>query len=561
MESPPRVPPAAAPVATELPERAFPDNSLYALLVAEFALRRGAYDMALEQYMSQLPVLRDAGVSAHATQISQYLDRDQESLEAAQLWVELAPEDMAARNSLARQLVSSGRGAEALPHLAEMERHGHAANFPLVLTSFERLSSAERNALAADLDELSGEFPDTSSLLFTRSLLQHELSQNELALQTLEQLFELEPEQPQALLLEGRILSSLGDPKPYARIEKVLAGDPENRALRLRYARLLAASDMSGAREQFEILSAQAPDDANLLYSLALINREIGDYETAGEYLRQLLKLGEREDVAHYYLGRIAESNDDIDTALDHYQAVGPGEEYLAASNRIGLILISSGQLERASDWFDAQRENYPEQRESLFGIQAELLDEAGYSTQAIALLNAALSRTPEATTLLYSRAMIRERRDDLTAMEADLRSIIAHDADNATALNALGYTLANRTQRLDEALQLITRALSLEPDEPAILDSMGWVLFRLGRLPEALQYLTRAYAAFPDPEVAAHLGEVLWISGDTQRAQEIWHEAALLDPDHPVLRSTLERLQVPLPDLSAPGAVRDAGN
>ncbi len=557
----PLQPPPAAPVVAEVPERPFPNDSLYALLVAEFALRRGAYDIALEQYRAQSPELRDVGVSAHTTQISQFLHRDQDTLQAAQLWVELAPGDMNARNSLATQLVSSGRGAEALPHLAEIERQGHGANFPIVLSNLERLTPTERDALAEDLDALSDEFPDNGSLLFAQALLQYEMSQPELALQTLAALFELEPAQPQALLLEGRIRNTLGDPRPYARIESVLADDPDNRALRLRYARLLTGSDMPAARRQFEILSKQAPDDADLLYSLALISRETGDSEAARAYLRQLLELGERQNAARYYLGRIAEDADDIDSALDHYQAVRPGDEYLAAVNRIGLIFISSGQLDRASAWFQTQRENYPTQRESLFGMQAELLDTAGYTREALTLLDSALQSTPEATALLYSRAMISERRDDLDAMEADLRTILAQDADNATALNALGYTLANRTQRLDEALQLITRALALEPDEPAILDSMGWVLFRLGRLAEALQYLTRAYAEFPDPEVAAHLGEVLWASGDRQRARDIWREAAMLDPNHPILRSTLERLQVTLPEVPPPESTRDAGS
>ena len=140
---------------------------------------------------------------------------------------------------------------------------------------------------------------------------------------------------------------------------------------------------------------------------------------------------------------------------------------------------------------------------------------------------------------------MLGEQQDDLELMESDLRNIIERDPDNATALNALGYTLANRTDRYDEAYDLIARALELQPDEPAILDSMGWILYRKGNYTEALDYLTRAYAVFPDPEVAAHLGEVMWVSGDTEGATRIWQGALMKDPDHKVLVSTLERLGV----------------
>ena len=151
----------------------------------------------------------------------------------------------------------------------------------------------------------------------------------------------------------------------------------------------------------------------------------------------------------------------------------------------------------------------------------------------------------PETTSLLYARSMLAEQRDDLVQMEADLRTIIANEPDNSTALNALGYSLANRTERYDEALALISQALALEPDEPAILDSMGWVLYRTGRYEEALDYLTRAYAEFPDPEVAAHLGEVLWVNGDTDAATQVWQGALRKDPNHEILLSTLKRLGV----------------
>ena len=186
-----------------------------------------------------------------------------------------------------------------------------------------------------------------------------------------------------------------------------------------------------------------------------------------------------------------------------------------------------------------------PARREQLFGIEADILAKAGAPEAPLAVLNAGIESYPDSASLRYARSMLGQQQDNLEMMEADLRAILQRDPNNATALNALGYTLADQTDRYDEAYELISRALELDPEEPAILDSMGWVLFRKGRLEEAIDYLTRAYAAFPDPEVAAHLGEVLWTSGDTDKARKIWQGALLKDPNHAILRDTLQRLGV----------------
>jgi tetratricopeptide (TPR) repeat protein len=225
--------------------------------------------------------------------------------------------------------------------------------------------------------------------------------------------------------------------------------------------------------------------------------------------------------------------------------SVGIGPEYLAATSRIGQILVAQGEVSRCNIWFNEQREKYPQLSEPLYGLEADILNRGGEAASALTLLTQALKKSPDSTSLRYARAMLSEQQNDLPGMEKDLRTLIKADPNNTTALNALGYTLADRTTRYTEALQLVSRALELQPDEPAILDSMGWVLYRTGKYDEAVSYLTRAYAVFPDPEVAAHLGEVLWVKGDTDKATLIWRGAILRDPDHPVLLKTLKRLGV----------------
>lgn len=537
--------PSAVEPETAPPERAFPNDSVYPLLLAEFALRRRNFDVALQQYAQQAPLLRDPGVSAHTTHLAQYMSREQEAFEAVQLWVELEPDNLEANDTLAILLIRQGRTMDALPHLALLARSGEEANFPTLLNGFGELDPTGQAELLAGINTLLVELPNDVQLLLTRALAQAEMDQLDPALGTLEQLFALEPDQKQAALLEARILLAQKNPQPYARLQRLLEKDPQDTQVRLQYARLLTTTDMPAAQEQFEILSAQSPRNGDLLLSLALINRETGNDEGAKTYLRQLLALEQHIDEAHYYLGRIAEQEGDLQTAVYQYKQVEDGREFLVANGRLGAILFEAGQQAEYQAWLAQLREQYPERAEQLYGMEAELLTRTDELAAALALLNQSLLELPDSTALRYARSMLAEQEGDLALMESDLRLILATEPSNATAMNALGYTLANRTQRYTEAYELISGALALQPNEPAILDSMGWVLYRMNRNEEALNYLTRAYAAFPDPEVAAHLGEVLWVSGKTDTALTVWQGALLKDPVNSVLTETLQRLQV----------------
>lgn len=533
----------AAPV--EIPERAIPQESLYPLLVAEFALRRRAYEVALDQYMAQATILEDASVSAHTTHLAQFMQREPEALEAVEQWVALEPDNIEANNTLATLLVRRGRTVEALPYVAVVARSGSQTSFPMLLNGFRQLSPEQQAELVDGINSLAAEFPDDPQLILTQALIHEELGQNQQALEKLDQLFEIEPYQQQAVLLEAKLLVEAGNKDPFKRMRKALDQNPEDSRLRLQYARLLTREDMDAARKQFEILSVQNPEDADLLFSLALINRETGDNLAAQAYLRQMIDLDERADEAHYYLGRIAEDEGDLKGALYQYKQVQGGRDFLSANNRIGRILIEAGEVEQSHQYFSVLRDKQPEQREPLYGLEAELLKSVDLLDASLAILNQGLSEFPDSSTLLYSRSMLGEEMGDLAVMESDLRTILAKDPDNATALNALGYTLANHTDRYVEARDLIARALVLQPGEPAILDSMGWVLYRQGEYEESIKYLRQAYDKFPDPEVAAHLGEVLWISGDEEAAMEIWQDALLKDPEHKVLVATIKRLGV----------------
>lgn len=528
-------------------ERPIPPDSVYPLLVAEFALRRRAYDVALENYQAQSKILLEPAVSAHATHLAQFMQREEAALQAVLLWLQLEPDNVEANNTAATLLARQGRTLEAMPHLALVARSGATVHFPVLLTGFDKMQPADQAKLVAGINEFAVEYPDNTSILISQAIIHKELDQGDLALEKLEKIFKLDPAQPQALTLEARILIERDADEPLKRIEATLEDQPGNSKLRLQYAQLLTRSSMIAARQQFEILAADTPNNGDLLFSLALINREMGNNAEAKANLQLMLEKDLRTDEAHYYMGRILEDEKDLEGAIAQYMAVEGGGDFLSANSRIGAILLATNQADQNHIYLNELRSKYPQRKEQLYGLEVEMLTRSGDLDAAMNILNTALRTMPESTTLRYTRSMLGERQNNLALMESDLREIIQREPDNVTALNALGYTLANRTDRYSEAFALISRALELAPEEPAILDSMGWILYRQGMYSQAVEYLSRAYAKFPDAEVAAHLGEVLWVSGDTATALSIWQDAILKDPNHEVLVKTMQRLGAPV--------------
>jgi tetratricopeptide (TPR) repeat protein len=545
-EAAPEVTTQAAPARAEVAERPFPDDSLYPLLVAEFALRRREYDVALSNYMTQAAQLKDAGVSAHTTRLAQFMQQDQAALEAGELWVELEPDSLEARLTLANLLARNGRGAAALPHMEYILRAGGLANFTAIARGFDQLSPPQQQSLLLAVQGLMADYPDNIQLRICQTLMLEEMGKLKLALSELQAVFRQDPNQLQAIVLDAKLRLDLGETeKVFTRIRQALEQEPGNDRLRLQYARMLTRTDLPAAEQQFQILAEQAPDDPDLLFSLALIQRETADLDAARENLEQLISMDVRTDEAHYYLGRTAEDQQRWESALMHYMQVQPGRDFGAATDRVARILLAAGRSAELQAWFDQLRHRYPTLAERLFAIEAEQLISAAHVAEAMALLNRALEEFPDSFSLRYSRAMLSEQLGNLQAAEQDLRRIIAMDPNNATALNALGYTLSNSTDRYIEADELITRALAIQPEEPAILDSMGWVKYRLGDLETALYYLRKAYSLMPDPEIAAHLGEVLWTAGDTEAATSLWQSVLLEHPEHRVLLETMQRFGI----------------
>jgi tetratricopeptide (TPR) repeat protein len=227
---------------------------------------------------------------------------------------------------------------------------------------------------------------------------------------------------------------------------------------------------------------------------------------------------------------------------LKWYGAVQPGEQYMSAQSRYAGVLAKQGRLTEARKHLQQVDATNPEQRVRLTQAEAQLLRDANAHKEAFELLGGALQKMPENPDLLYDYAMAAEKMDRIDLLEENLRKLIKIRPDHAHAYNALGFTLADRNVRLTEAHELLTRALKLAPDDAFIMDSMGWVLYRMGRNSEALGHLQRAYKLRPDAEIAAHLGEVLWAEGQQDEARKVWSGALKEHGENEALQKTVKR-------------------
>lgn len=515
------------------------------LMVAEIAGQRGQLQVALEAYLRQAQALRDPQLAARATRIAWFARDRQRVREAATLWVELAPDEPEANANAIVALIQAGDIEGAFPLLDRLlDRRTAPLRFTYIVQYALEADATTRARVDQALAELSVRHPKVARLWLARAVLAEADGELARALDFVRQARRLESDHAPAVTIEGRLLASLGRMDEARRV--LASGSrqfPLDRELRLTHLQVLLEQGRGrDARKALQEMMENWPDDGDLGFSLAIVEWESGDPLAAEHRLLALAEAGYREDDAWFNAGRIALSRRDYATAAGHFQNVG-GPQYLSAQIQVALAWQRAGRADDALSLLGQLRIREPGASGQIYIAESELLTRAGEAGEALAVLDRAVTEMPDNDDLLYARALAAERAGRIDITEADLRALLVHQPDNPMILNALGYTLADRTDRAEEAIGYIERAVTISPDDPAILDSMGWVLFRLGRAEEALTWLRRAHTLSRDGEIAAHLGEVLWHTGKRREAQRIWKRALVIDPDNRALRRTTERL------------------
>ena len=531
----------------EPPETPIPEDNLLPLLQAEFALRARDYNQAVALLTEQAAILTDPALARRALRLAEFVTDAERAAAMAVRLVELDPADGAAQAAASGWLSRTGRPVAALEFAGNAYELGHPVNVATTLGNYEQMDDDSKAAIAEALHDLAARWPDDNEIAIASSLLARLEQDWRRAESFLLPVLERSPEDVRAIMLWTQLQLDQSVPNPLQRLEDAVAAFPANQELRLQYARLLGSEgDYTGAREQFALLLEVDPTNPELLSTAALLDFELEFFDAAQLKFEQLIALGERPDEAHYYIGRIEMSRDRYPEAIESFAQVGPSREFRDAKARAATLLADTAFASDIRDFFEAQRRAFPGNAEQLFLLEADALRD--WDGEALKAYDRGLTAFPRSFSLLYGRAMVHEADGELTAMETDLRRILEQDPNHAATLNALGYTLTNYTERYEEAADLIERALALSPGDPAILDSLGWVYYKLGQLAQSEALLRQAHQAFPDPEVAAHLGEVLWIQGKQIEARDIWRDGLSRVPDHSIILEAVQRLGAEMP-------------
>lgn len=538
---------AQTPAKTAIPQRPFPEDSFFDLLVAELSLRNRDFDTALTNYRQQAEKTGDPGLIETTARLADFLNDHDTAASFSRRWLEHDPDSSEAHFILASSLSRLDRPLEALPHMQRVRELGGEANFAALAAT--ALSSTEqvRETVFEKLRASSKANPEDNSLRIALALMLQYRQQEEEALREVRRVLAEDPDNAHALLIETRTLKQLErEDEMLERLKYAVDANPRYKRLRHDLARALVKnSELYQAKAQYEVLLRQYPQDSDILLELMLVNRELSMDEEAAKQLATLNNDPTQSSRAHYILGRLAEEDKDWDKALSHYEHATNNPEFDEASKRIASISLHTEGAEPALKRLSELRRQLPDHADLLYLLEAEILRKESAYERGFKLLTEALRQFPNDQQLLYARSLFAERIGNLAAVEGDLRKILAQDPDNAAALNALGYTLANLSPRLDEAEDLIKRALTLEPDDPAILDSYGWVLLLKGNVQGALPYLERAFKGTDDDEIAAHLGEAYWLLGRKDEARKTWQDGLKSHPDSQIIYRTLRRLGV----------------
>lgn len=524
-------------------------DSLFNLLAAEFAGNRGDTRTSLKYFRKASSQVEDSRLAARTAYIALYGQEYNEALLALDRWRELEPDAADLPKMYVITYLRLGQPEKSMPYVEKILSSADGSQFEQAIAVKELLA---KEATVSDayivLQKLNEKPVKNKHLLILQSRYAAQLKKYDESLTVLDQVLEIDPSLHEVLIIKAKILTAQGRQQEATEVIRQLLDElPENNALRLEYARMLVEQqNLHAAIEQYSILYKKMPEDGDVALSLALLNIEVKNLEQASEALEHLIAIDKNVSVANYYLGRIAQNQGNDQVAVDYYKKVKHGEYVFDAQLRIGVLLAVLGNVDEGIAKLEVLAEEQTDWvlRVKSYLAQGEILRQQKRYKEGVEMFSRALQQKRDDTNLLYARGLMAEKVDRLDMAESDLLKVISKEPDNANALNALGYTLADRTSRYQEALDYIKRAASLVPDDPAILDSLGWVSYRLGKMDDALKWLSKAFELLEDAEIAAHFGEVLWRADQKEKAREIWDKGKAQNADNPVLVETLKRLQ-----------------
>jgi Flp pilus assembly protein TadD len=512
---------------------------MFMLMTAEIAGQRGQYDIAMEGYLESAKRVNDARLAERAAMIALYIKDNANANEAIKLWLRQDPHSPAARKIAALSALRMGDKRASVEHLAVLLTTDPAGFEKTVLELLAVLQKEDKKTdktafVYEVLEELASKKPDQATVYFLQALLAVQMDNKVLAEKKVQQALVVQPNWNNALIFQAQMAVFDDDlNKAKAILKKAALNAPTDEKIKKILAQvLIKASDYTAAAEVYQDIVATNPKDVESQFAYGLVLLQLDKDDQAEAIFKQLLEDSQWHYQASFYLGKIEEKHDNVQKALAWFDKVSDGAFVFESSLSAVVLLAKNKQFDAASSRLDLLETKFPSQKLRVILVKSELYSQQKRYADAFKLLSAALIEAPDEKDLLYTHALMAERVGRLDILERDLKKLLAKSPDNAEALNALGYTLVGNPSRYAEAEKYLQQALKLQPNEAVIMDSYGWLQFKMGRPLKALDYLQRAYAKQKESEIAAHLAEVLWALDRKNEAEQVFNEALKEAPD-----------------------------
>ena len=557
----PQGPRTGAPKA--LPQVELTGEILFQVLASEVAAQRGALSAATGTSLELARFTRDPRLARRAVEFALTSGDLVRALDAAQVWVELDPADVEARQTSLSLAAAAGRIEGLGAALRSRIATASAAEKPAAIVEARRVLGRLEDRRRA-LDILDEALTDVRDLPEARMALARAAAAANDAPRALREARAAQAAQPDSEAAAALVLQTGIESEPdkvIAATRAFIASHPKARELRVLLVRALAqVQDVDGARAELDSMSRANPEDFEVLYMQGALAYQTGQLDDAEKYLKQYSAIEDQRAAAGQPVPtppegnaalllrvQVAEEQKRYDDAYELLQGIQDPAAAFPARLRQAVIRAKQGRLDDARKVLAILDPRDTREGVQVAMTESQILRDANKMDEATKVLADANAKYPDNPVIMYDLAMLNEREGKIAEMETLLRRVIAVKPDHAHAYNALGYSLADRKLRLPEAKALVERALNLQPDDAFIIDSMGWVYYRMGDNARALSYLERAYSLRPDAEIAIHLGEVLWASGQQDKARQLWRDVSQKDPGNEALRTTLARLEATL--------------
>ncbi|HHH12619.1 MAG TPA: tetratricopeptide repeat protein [Thiolapillus brandeum] len=514
-------------------------------LAGEIGSQRGRASAAYEHLLRAATRAKDPVAAAQATQLAIRLNEADKAVRAAELWVEYDPNSIKARELRMILALRTGDLQGALDQAEAVLRISDALGEDGFLQLATVLSMEKLDTKIRLMEALAARHPEDARARYAVALVASQRKRFALAEKALDEAIRLDPRWDKPHLLRARILGLQGRNEAAEKTLRTAARAHPTAMLFQALGQMLTRQKRyEEALQAYEQALKLKPDNPDLISTVGLLAIQTRKWDPARRSWLRLAREGNyhKQQEAWYFLGQIEELQKHPGKAIEYYRKVKEGRLLADARLRLAILEGQQGNLEEASRLFRELRLTNPQQAVQIYVTEAQLYKEQGQPERAMTIYDEAIAANPGNADLLYARGLLAADLGRIEQAERDLRAVLELQPGDADALNALGYTLAEQTDRLAEAYGYIRQALQQLPDSAAVLDSMGWVLYRMGKKREALEYLQKAAGKLQDGEIAAHLGEVLWSLDRKDEARRVWREALEFAPDNPKLRKTIER-------------------